>query len=92
MTAPHRIALTGGLTMATAGQAYRDAARLPARADIIVDLAAVDTVDSSAVAVLLSLIRLAASRSSTVRLVAAPERLMAIADIYNARDILAAHV
>ena len=86
---PVRLALSGPLTMNSVGKCY-NALTLPHTAtDIRIDLSGVTEVDSSAVALLTTLIRQTEMRGSRVRLESIPQSIFDIAGIYDADALLA---
>jgi len=86
---PVLLALSGPLTMNSVGKCY-NALTLPHTAtDIRIDLSGVTEVDSSAVALLTTLIRQTEMRGSRVRLESIPQSIFDIAGIYDADALLA---
>ena len=86
---PVLLALSGPLTMNSVGKCY-NALTLPHTAtDIRIDLSGVTEVDSSAVALLTTLIRQTEMRGSSVRLESMPQSIFDIAGIYDADALLA---
>ena len=86
---PVRLALSGPLTMNSVGQCYRDLHRPANATDILIDLSGVTEVDSSAVALLTTLIRQTETRGSRVRLESIPQSIFDIAGIYDVAALLA---
>jgi len=86
---PVLLALSGPLTMNSVGKCY-NALTLPhTETDIRIDLSGVTEVDSSAVALLTTLIRQTEMRGSRVRLESIPQSIFDIAGIYDADELLA---
>ena len=86
---PVLLALSVPLTMNSVGKCY-NALTLPHTAtDIRIDLSGVTEVDSSAVALLTTLIRQTEMRGSRVRLESIPQSIFDIAGIYDADALLA---
>ena len=86
---PVLLALSGPLTMNSVGKCY-NALTLPHTAtDIRIDLSGVTEVDSSAVALLTTLIRQTETKGSHVRLESIPQSIFDIAGIYDADALLA---
>jgi phospholipid transport system transporter-binding protein len=86
---PVLLALSGPLTMNSVGKCYH-ALTLPYTAtDIRIDLSGVTEVDSSAVALLTTLIRQTETRGSRVCLESIPQSIFDIAGIYDADALLA---
>ena len=88
------LALDGALSFETlpdvlkASQAFTARENLPDR--LTIDFAAVDAVDSSAVALLLEWRRQAAKLGRTLEFVNLPENLLALARLYGVEDLIAA--
>ena len=80
----------GALTFANAGPvlAATKALTLPARGEI--DLDHIGAIDSSAVAVLLALVRRASEEGRPLRFVHVPSALVALAEVYGVGEILGA--
>jgi ABC-type transporter Mla MlaB component len=77
----------GALTMATAGALFRDFERCHQRGAVIFDFAAVDRVDSSALAIILAVLRQAQS-GAQVRFRHVPTAIMSFAEIYSLEHVL----
>ena len=71
-----------------AGAIFRAAGVLRQGQDLVLDLGGVGTVDSSAVALLASLVRFARAKGSTLRVLNAPEAIAHLASIYGLDDAL----
>jgi phospholipid transport system transporter-binding protein len=80
----------GALTYANAGAVLAAAASLPLPATGEIDLADIDAVDSTAVAVLVALKRRAAGEGRPLTFVNVPAALSALADLYGVEEILVA--
>jgi phospholipid transport system transporter-binding protein len=80
---------SGALTFANAGRVFAAAAAMPLPAAGEIDLAGVDAVDSSAVAVLLALKRRAANEGRPLTFAHVPAALTLLADLYGVREMLA---
>jgi ABC-type transporter Mla MlaB component len=80
----------GALTFADAGPVLAAAKRLtlPARGEI--DLDNIGAIDSSAVAVLLALVRRASEEGRPLHFVHVPSALVALAEVYGVGEILGA--
>ena len=78
----------GELTSTNAGPALAAAAALNLPGNGEVDLAAVGSIDSAAVAVLLALKRRAADEGRPLRFVGIPAALASLADLYGVEEIL----
>ena len=81
---------SGSLTFANAGSVHAAAASLRLPAEGEVDLDNLGEVDSSAVAVLIALLRRAAEEGKALRFVHAPPALAALAEVYDVEAILRA--
>lgn len=86
---PSLIALSGPLTMNSVGTCYRALTRPAIAEDTRIDLSGVTEIDSSAVALLTTLIRQVEARGSRVRLVSVPQSIFDIAAIYELDALLA---
>lgn len=75
--------------MNSVGQCFRDLYRPANATDILIDLSGVTEVDSSAVALLTTLIRQTETRGSRVRLESVPQSIFDIAGIYDVGALLA---
>ena len=82
------IAIAGSLTMATAGQAYRDIEKKLAQSDVFIDLSGVEQIDSSAVALLVTILRKAKISRNCVRFGAIPASINQFSEIYGIEDEL----
>ncbi len=83
-----RLALSGRLTIDTTPALYRTGAQMLENDDLLVDLAAVEAVDSSAVSMLLGWSRVAQSRGRSLRVAGWPEGLVSLADLYGVLEML----
>jgi phospholipid transport system transporter-binding protein len=81
---------SGSLTFANAGSVHAAAATLPLPAEGEVDLDDLGEFDSSAVAVLIALLRRASEEGKPLRFVHAPTALAALAEVYDVEAILRA--
>lgn len=87
-TEGNRLSLSGPVTLATAA-ALAEAGRGPvAAADMVVDLSGVTQVDSSALALLLSWVRVARSAGRTLSIDRPPAALVSLASLYDVDAIL----
>jgi phospholipid transport system transporter-binding protein len=84
-----RWSYAGALTFANASAVFAAAVAMPLPALGEVDLAGVDAVDSSAVAVLLALKRRAGEEGKPLTFAHVPIALTALADLYGVEDMLA---
>ncbi len=78
----------GELTFATAGAALAASARLPLPPSGSVDCSGMAALDSTAVAVLLALLRRAAGEHRPLTFANPPPPLRALADLYDVSEIL----
>ena len=86
----HRIALSGTLTMDSVGAMYGQLKPFEAGATLVVDASAVTKADSSALALMTTLMRRAREQNMRVDLKPLPQALSAIIQIYGLQDILTA--
>ena len=86
---PVRLALSGPLTMNSVGQCYRALTRPSNGTDIQIDLSGVTEVDSSAIALLTTLIRQTETSGFRVHLENVPQSIVDIAGIYDVSALLA---
>lgn len=86
---PVRLALSGPLTMNSVGKCYRALTRPSDTTDIRIDLSGVTKVDSSAVALLTTLIRQTEAKGARVHLECIPQAIFDIAEIYDVTALLA---
>jgi len=88
-----RVTLTGPVTFATVGDLLRSSQPLFAgQKSITVDLAAVTSVDSAGLALLLEWLRLARSDGRAVSYTGLPDKLVAIAKLSGVHAMLAAGI
>ncbi|HKB58977.1 MAG TPA: STAS domain-containing protein [Gallionellaceae bacterium] len=81
------VRLTGPLTLNTVKSLFERG--LPeGRSSLVVDLSAVEAVDSAAVSLLLSWLREAQRRNITLCFNSIPENLMSLARLYGVADLL----
>ena len=85
----------GGVLQVSGAMTLRDAVGLLAEgnaalksAETVFDLAAVETVDSSAIAVIFGWLRAAKEQGRTVRIVHPPQDLLSLADVYGVSELL----
>ena len=83
-----RIRLSGSLTMESVGAMYRNLKPFEDGASLTLDAGAVTTADSSALALMTTLIRSARSRNMRVIVTSLPVALSSIVAIYGLQDIL----
>lgn len=86
---PVRLSLSGPLTMNSVGKCYRALTRPSNGTDIQIDLSGVTELDSSAIALLTTLIRQMETSGFRVRLEQVPQSIFDIAGIYDADALLA---
>jgi phospholipid transport system transporter-binding protein len=83
-----RCRVDGPVTMANVTGLLAESARLFSVADVVVDLASVTEVDSSAVSLLLEWRRAAQAASRRVEFVNIPANLKSLADLYGVAELL----
>lgn len=86
---PVRLTLSGPLTMNSVGQCYRALNRPSNGTDIQIDLSGVTEVDSSAIALLTTLIRQTETSGFRVHFENVPQSIVDIAGIYDVSALLA---
>ncbi len=79
----------GPLTFAEAGPVLATASALPLPREGVVDCSGIGAFDSAAIAVLLALRRRAAGESRQLEFAGLPERLKALATLYDVEEMLA---
>ena len=84
----HHVRLTGALTMESVGAVYARLKPLNDGGVLVLDASAVTTVDSSALALMTSLVRQARVRNMRVDLRPLPPSFAAIIELYGLQDIL----
>ena len=89
------LAPTGELSFDTIPQVLEESAAYAARTDLperlTIDFAAITSVDSSAVALLLDWRRMAAKRGKTLVFVNLPANLNALAELYGVAELIQPH-
>jgi len=83
-----RLAVSGNLTIPQASHLLEEGSRYVSARDATFDLAAVEQVDSSGVAVILGWMRAAQAAGRTISVANAPGSLRSIAQLYGVDDIL----
>ena len=83
-----RLIIEGPMTIATAASLAQAGAPLVAAADHTLDLAAVTTVDSAALAVVLGYLRSAAAAGRTLTLTNPPQAFSSLAALYGVDELL----
>lgn len=86
--AEDRLEVSGAMTLASATGLLADGSGLMARPENVFDLAHVQEVDSSGLAVVFGWVRAAAQQGKTVRIVNPPATLLSLADLYGVTDLL----
>ena len=84
----HHVTLSGALTMDSVGAMSRGLKPLNGGGALILDASAVTKADSSALALMTSLMREARERNMRVDLKPLPQALAAIIELYGLQDIL----
>ena len=84
----HHISLSGALTMDSVGAMYRSLKSFEEGAALTLDAGAVTAADSSALALMTTLIRSARARNMRVVVKSLPIALSSIVEIYGLQDIL----
>ncbi len=86
--AEHVLSIKGPVTMATAGKIYRDIAILSAKAPLYIDFSGIEQVDSSAIALLISIVQRARNAPDRIKLGAMPDVIAQFSEIYGLDDQL----
>lgn len=86
--AEDRLAVTGKMTLETAPALLARGAEALSGEVTLFDLAAVDDVDSSGLAVLFGWQRAAREKGKTVRIANPPRSLISLAEVYGVTDLL----
>ena len=84
---PDTLAFSGALTFTTAAQALREGSQALARRSWL-DLAGVEHADSAGLAAVLALLAQASRDGQPLALLHAPEGLLALAEVCDARELL----
>ena len=84
--AEHIIAIRGPLTMATTGQIYRVIVKKWTQSDIVIEFSDITKVDSSAVALLVTLFKKAKTASNKLRFGTIPPSIIQFSEIYEMGD------
>lgn len=93
MTGGNVVQVSGRLTLDTAADLFGNALALKDGAgDVVVDLAQVDTVDSSAVSLMLSWLRAAQRKSVKISFINVPDNLVSLANLYGVAESLSLRV
>lgn len=85
-----RLLVSGALTMATVAELHGQGVPSQAVSPWVIDLAAVEAVDSAAVALLLAWLRQAQARGLNLRFENLPPNLTSLAQMYGVNELLAA--
>ena len=83
-----RCALSGAITMRNATAVLEEGKRLFSGPSVVVDLAAVTELDSSAVSLLLEWRRVAKAENRRMQFVNIPANLQSLADLYGVSELL----
>ncbi len=83
-----RIEVSGGMTLEAATRLLEEGSAHAARADVVVDLSAVEAVDSSALAVIFGWMRTAKKTGRTLKIAHPPAQLMSLAELYGVVELL----
>lgn len=83
-----RLAVSGSLTIPQAARLLEAGARFVSSRDAVFDLAEVEKIDSSGLAVILGWLRAARAAGRSLKVANAPDALRSIAKLYGVEDIL----
>lgn len=85
--------VSGRLTMETTVELFRKGVKLKEGVtDLVVDMAQVDAVDSSAVSLMLSWLRAAQRGKVRISFINVPENLLSLTSLYGVAESLSLHV
>lgn len=84
------LALTGGVTMATAGTMLAEGRAKAASGNLIVDLSGVTEADSAALALLFDWVRVARKAGTSISVRGMPEGLTSLASLYGVTELIPA--
>lgn len=87
----HRIALSGVLTMESVGTLYRDLKPLADGCALALDMSGVTQADSSALALMTSLIRQARQKNMRVTVEPLPDALSDAVEVYGLQDFFSSY-
>jgi phospholipid transport system transporter-binding protein len=87
-TTDSRLEVSGGMTLEVASRLLAEGSAVVASRDMVVDLAGVEAVDSSALAVIFGWMRAAKQQGRAVKLVHPPTQLMSLAELYGVAELL----
>jgi phospholipid transport system transporter-binding protein len=87
----HRIALSGVLTMESTGALYRDLKPLSDGCALALDMSGVTQADSSALALMTSLIRQARQKNMHVTVEPLPDALSSAVEVYGLQDFFSSY-
>ncbi|MEY3201063.1 MAG: hypothetical protein RIR70_613 [Pseudomonadota bacterium] len=83
-----RLEVSGSMTLEVAARLLDEGNAAIAASDRLVDLAGVDAVDSSALAVIFGWMRAAKQQGRVIKLVHPPAQLMSLAELYGVVELL----
>jgi phospholipid transport system transporter-binding protein len=83
-----RLFVSGSLTIPQAARLLRAGVQFAGSRDALFDLAGVEQIDSSGIAVILGWLRAATAAGRTLKVANAPESLRSIAKLYGVEEIL----
>lgn len=83
-----RLEVSGGMTLDVAARLLAEGNAQVGSRDLVVDLAAVDAVDSSALAVIFGWVRQAKQNGRAIKVTNPPAQLMSLAELYGVVELL----
>jgi phospholipid transport system transporter-binding protein len=83
-----RLVISGPMTLERATALLSEGVGVLAEADPVFDLAGVDEIDSSGLAVLFGWLRTAKAQGKILRIINPPKNLLSLADVYGVGDLL----
>jgi len=83
-----RLQVTGNVTMATVSALFNEGLKPRADTKMVIDFAQLETVDSSAVSLMLSWLREAQRSKATLCFANVPDNVMSLAKLYGVAELL----
>ena len=83
-----RLEVSGGMTLDVAARLLAEGNAQVGSRDLVVDLSAVDAVDSSALAVIFGWVRQAKQNGHAIKVANPPAQLMSLAELYGVVELL----
>jgi phospholipid transport system transporter-binding protein len=83
-----RLAVSGDMTLETARALLAEGLAALAQGEVTFDLATVDEIDSSGLAVLFGWLRAASAQGKSLRIANPPRNLLSLAEVYGVGELL----